>query len=56
MFIEDTETDVMDITKPIAQKAAEIRAHYNGVKAMDTLQLAAALAGIPYPCISRNGT
>lgn len=45
MFIEDTGTDILDITKAIAQKAAEIRAHYNGFKAMDALQLAAALIG-----------
>lgn len=43
MLIEDTETDVMDITKSIAQKAAEVRARYNGFKAMDALQLAASL-------------
>ncbi len=43
MLIEDTETDVVDITKSIAKKAAQIRAEYKNFKAMDALQLAAAV-------------
>jgi len=43
MLLEDTRTDIIDITKPIAKKAAEIRAYYNKFKAMDALQLAAAV-------------
>lgn len=43
MLMKDTETDIVDITKPIAKKAAEIRADYNKFKAMDALQLAAAV-------------
>ena len=42
MLLEDTGTDIIDITKPIAKKAAEIRAYYSKFKAMDALQLAAA--------------
>lgn len=43
MLMEDTETDIIDITKPIAKKAAAIRAEYNKFRAMDALQLAAAV-------------
>lgn len=43
MLIEDTETDVVDITKSVAKKAAQIRADYKCFKAMDALQLAAAV-------------
>lgn len=43
MLIEDMETDVVEITKPIAKKAAQIRATYKKFKAMDALQLAAAV-------------
>ncbi len=43
MLMEDTETYIVDITKPIAKKAAKIRADYNKFKAMDALQLAAAV-------------
>jgi len=43
MFVEDTGTEILDITKPIAKKAAEIRAYYSKFKAMDALQLAAAI-------------
>ena len=43
MLLEDTGTDIIDITKPIAKKAAEIRAYYSKFKAMDALQLAAAV-------------
>ncbi len=43
MLIEDTETDVIDITKSIAKKAAQIRAEYKNFKSMDALQLAAAV-------------
>lgn len=43
LLIDDMETDILDITRPIARKAAEIRAYYNKFKAMDALQLAAAL-------------
>ncbi len=42
-FIEDTDTKIVDITKPIAKKAAQIRADYAKFKAMDALQLAAAV-------------
>ncbi len=42
-FLEDTGTDIIDITKPIAKKAAGIRAYYSKFKAMDALQLAAAV-------------
>ncbi len=42
-LLEDTGTDILDITKPIAKKAAEIRACYSKFKAMDALQLAAAV-------------
>lgn len=40
MLLEDTGTDIIDITKPIAKKAAEISAYYSKFKAMDALQLA----------------
>ena len=43
MLIEDTETDVIDITKSVAKKAAQIRADYKSFKAMDALQLASAV-------------
>ncbi len=43
MLIEDMETSVIDITKLIAKKAAQIRAEYKNFKAMDALQLAAAV-------------
>ena len=43
LLIEDTETDIVDITKLIAKKAAEIRADYINFKGMDALQLAAAV-------------
>lgn len=43
MLIEDTETDVVDITKSVAKKAAQIRADYKSFKAMDALQLASAV-------------
>lgn len=43
MLIEDTETDVVDITKSVTKKAAQIRADYKCFKAMDALQLAAAV-------------
>lgn len=43
MLLEDTGTVLLDITKPIAKKAAEIRANYSQFKAMDALQLAAAV-------------
>lgn len=42
-LLEDTGTNILDITKPIAKKAAEIRAYYSKFKAMDALQLAAAV-------------
>ena len=34
---------VIDITRPIAEKAAEIRAEFHSLKGMDALQLASAL-------------
>mgnify|MGYP002626063595 CR=1 FL=1 len=37
------ETEIVDITQSIADKAAQIRAQYNGFKPMDALQLAAAV-------------
>lgn len=37
MFLEDTGTDIIDITKLTAEKAAEIRACYSKFKAMDAL-------------------
>ena len=37
MLIEDTETDVVDITKSVTKKAAQIRADYKCFKAMDAL-------------------
>ncbi len=43
VLLEDTGTDIIDITKPIAKRAAEIRAYYSRFKAMDALQLAAAV-------------
>lgn len=43
MLLEDTGTVLIDITKPIAKKAAEIRANNCQFKAMDALQLAAAV-------------
>lgn len=43
MLLKDTGTDIIDITKPIAKKAAEIHAYYSKFKAMDALQLAAAV-------------
>lgn len=43
LLIKDTETDIVDITKLIAKKAAEIRAAYINFKGMDALQLAAAV-------------
>ncbi len=43
MLLEDTETDILDITRPIAKKAAEIRALHHKFKAMDALQLASAV-------------
>lgn len=43
MFIKDTQTEVVDITKEVARKAAMIRAAYKNFKAMDALQLAAAI-------------
>ncbi len=43
MLIKDTETDVVDITKSIAKKAAQICAEYKNFKVMDALQLAAAV-------------
>lgn len=43
MLIEDMNTNVVDITKHIAKKAAQIRAGYRHFKAMDALQLAAAV-------------
>ena len=43
LLLEDMETKVVDITKTIAKKAAQIRADYKNFKAMDALQLAAAL-------------
>lgn len=43
LFIEDTETEVVEITTSIAKKAAQIRAEYKNFKAMDALQLAAAV-------------
>ncbi len=46
LFLEDTETDIIDITKPIAKKAAEIRAYYNKFKAMDALLYQAAASTI----------
>ena len=43
MLLEETGTDIIDITKPIAKKAAEIRAYHSKFKAMDALQLASAV-------------
>ena len=43
LLMEDMGTDILDITRPIAKKAAEIRASHNKFKAMDALQLAAAV-------------
>lgn len=43
LLMEDMGTDILDITRPIAKKAAAIRAHHNKFKAMDALQLAAAV-------------
>ncbi len=43
-FLNDTKTEVLDIDNRIAEKAAKIRANYEGFKAMDALQLASAVA------------
>ena len=42
-FLEDTDTEVVEITRSVAEKAAKIRAEYSNFKAMDALQLAAAV-------------
>lgn len=42
-FLTDTQTKIVDINVSIADKAAEIRAKFGGFKAMDALQLGAAV-------------
>lgn len=41
-LIEITDMEIVEINQEIAMKAAQIRAEYKGIKAMDALQLAAA--------------
>jgi len=43
-LITDTQTDIVDISKVIAIKAAQIRAKHKYFKGMDALQLASAVA------------
>ncbi|MBR1553734.1 MAG: PIN domain-containing protein [Schwartzia sp.] len=42
-FLSDTDTRLIPIDELIADQAAKLRAHYAGFKAMDCLQLAAAI-------------
>ena len=42
-FISDADIFVIPFTEPIAKYAAQIRAKYTGIKAMDALQLAFAI-------------
>ena len=42
-FLQDCEVPLIDIDVEIARKAAEIRSEYEAFKAMDALQLAAAI-------------
>ena len=42
-FIEEMDVDILDVNRSIAEKAAQIRAIYRSFKAMDSLQLAAAV-------------
>ena len=42
-FVETMDMAMLDISKDIAYKAAEIRAAYQGLKTMDALQLATAV-------------
>ena len=42
-FMDDMETEILEINREIALKAAEIRAEYKGFKAMDALQLSSAV-------------
>ena len=42
-LIKDTETNIVDLTKSVAKKAAQIRAYYKKFRAMDAPQLAAAV-------------
>ena len=46
-FLSDTNTQVIHIDEIIADQAAKLRAHYTGFKAMDSIQLAAAIV---YDC------
>ncbi len=48
MLIYDTETDVIDITKSIAKKAAQIRAEYKNFKAMEHRSSASKHDSMPY--------
>ena len=41
-FLNACDIHIIDITRPVAEKAAEIRAELRSVKGMDALQLAAA--------------
>ena len=43
-FILDANISVLPLTKSIAKFAAQIRAKYSGIKAMDALQLATAIS------------
>ena len=42
-FISDAEIKILGLTKEIAEYASFIRAKYQGIKAMDALQLASAI-------------
>ncbi len=41
-LVATTNMEIVEISREIAKKAAQIRAEYKGIKAMDALQLAAA--------------
>lgn len=41
-LVATTDMEIVEISREIAKKAAQIRAEYKGIKAMDALQLAAA--------------
>ena len=43
-FISDADISISLLTKEIAKCAAQIRAKYSGIKAMDALQLASAIS------------
>lgn len=45
-LVETMDMEIIEINQEIAKKAAQIRAEYKGLKAMDALQLAVACLSV----------